>query len=104
MFCRSSLVLERAAAALGLLRELSWTLVCPAHCGGSVLLPFAAGCAVGFLFGVLASILAFFALWNHFSPFWSSSSATPAPSYGASAAGASRRSSRLARYLDEQRG
>ena len=98
-FCRSSLMLEKAVAALGVVRELSWTFVCPAYCGGSVVLPFGAGVAIGFLFGVICAIASILLLWNHLQTLFPA-----APGPGAAAphpSGAPHRSSRLARYLNE---
>ena len=86
-------------AALGVVRELSWTFVCPAYCGGSVVLPFVAGVAVGFLFGVICAVASILLLWNHLQTLFSA-----APASGASAPsapGAPRRSARLAKYLNE---
>lgn len=92
-------MLERIGATLGLLRELSWSLTCPAHCGGSVAFPFLAGCAIGFLLGLLASFVALVAFWNYLTttagPSSTSGAAAPAPS------DARRRTSRLAKYLNE---
>lgn len=92
-------MLEKVGAALGLLRELSWSLTCPAHCGGSVVFPLLAGCAIGFLLGILASFLALLAFWNYLA-----TTSAPATSPGAAApasSGAHRRTSRLAKYLNE---
>ena len=98
-FCRSSLMLEKAVAALGVVRELSWTFVCPAYCGGSVVLPFGAGVAIGFLLGVIFSLASIFLLWNHLQTLFPSAAAPGAAAPHPS--GATHRSSRLARYLNE---
>ena len=99
VFRGSSLMLERALAAVGVVRELSWTFVCPAYCGGSVVLPLFAGVAIGFLLGAVCSLAAILLLWNHFQSFFPPptcpGAAAPRPS------GAAHRSSRLARYLNE---
>ena len=66
---------DRVLAFAGVLRETSWGLSCPFHCGGSWVLPFVAGLACGILSGLaLAALLAF-----HFHSLWISSPAVPSP-------------------------
>ena len=47
---------EQALTLVGLFRDLSWSLSCPAYCGSSILLPLIAGLSfglvLGFIFGV----------------------------------------------------
>ena len=49
--------LDRVLAVAGVLRDASWGLSCPFHCGGSWLVSFVAGVSVGLLLGFLLSLL-----------------------------------------------
>ena len=60
-------------SAVGLFRDLSWSLSCPVYCGGSQVLFFGLGFAVGLISGLVLSFCALRALglclapdlWNH---------------------------------------
>lgn len=94
---------ERASAVLGFARELSWGWVCPVHCGNSVLLPLLAGLAIGFLCGFLLALSILLYIWlHHLRPVPQNSHPSAPPK--AETSHLARRSSRLARYLDEQSG
>ena len=91
-FSAQSLMLwvERAFAAVGVLRELSLGLSCPFHCGGSCVAHLLLGLVVGLLLGCG---LGFFLVWTlarslYPSPVGPSTAPTPAP--------------RLRGYLHEQ--
>ena len=88
---------------LGLAREVSWGWVCPVHCGSSVFLPFAAGSAIGFLFGFLSSLALLFVVWNYHLRSCPSDIPFQSPSRAGNP-NLVHRVNRLARYLDEQPG
>ena len=88
---------ERVLAVAGVLREASWGLSCPVHCGGSAVVPFGAGFAIGILLGFLLSLLLAYylhLLWTSSHPAQPSASDLPGSSI-------LRRRARIAAYLHE---
>ncbi len=81
-------------AGVSVLRDLSASLACPAHCGGSSVLSFLAGLCCGLSVGLLAGL---YLLWI------SSLLPSPAPRPPSPAPPGRPRRSRLSSYvLDEQ--
>ncbi len=83
--------------AVGVFRELSWSLSCPAFCGPSVIPIFLSGILVGLVLGIA---LGAYLLWT-----LDLSARRPTPSAGSPevvrGAGATRVRSRLSGYLHE---
>ena len=88
---------ERVLAVAGVLREASWGLSCPVHCGGSVIVPFGAGFAIGILFGFLLSLL----LVYYLHLLWSAPSAAQPSFPDPLSSSVLRRRARIAAYLHE---
>lgn len=97
VFSCSRLMLDRALAVAGLVKEVSWGLSCPFHCGVPFFPAFFCGLAFGLLIGILLTIFllrAYSQLLHPASPApWTSAPPPFVPSKP--------RRSRLAGYLDE---
>ena len=89
--------LDRVLAVAGVLRDASWGLSCPFHCGGSWLVSFAAGVSVGILLGFLLSLLIVYQLHLLWTQHPSVSAAPSDPGSLSSL----RRRARLSAYLHE---
>ena len=87
---------ERVLAFAGVLREASWGLSCPFHCGGSWFVPFLAGCSVGLVLGILFSLV----LAYHFFH-WTSPLPAGHPPSDLGGAALLRRRARFSSYLHE---
>ena len=94
-----SMWLETLLSAAGVVRDLSYSFACPAHCGFSFLIPFVAGVSLGCLLGLcLAAHLLYL--------FYPIAQQPPAPVFEPASEAPVRRpaprtQNRLARYLHE---
>ena len=89
------MVFDRVVAALGLFREVSLSLTCPAHCHPSTIVPFVTGLSLGFLLGICSATYLIWIFW------FSQPGLHPVPSAPPPAFPRGSRRPRLCGYLDE---
>ena len=88
--------IDRLLAVAGVLRETSWGLSCPFHCGGSWLVSFVAGLAIGILLGLFVAAV----LCHYLHPIWTFAH-PPSPVFVGSDPSQLRRRARFSAYLHE---
>ena len=87
---------DRVFAFAGVLRDASWGLSCPFHCGGSWILSFVAGLSCGLLLGLALAL----GICYHFHLVWTSPTSVPCPPAGTDPL-LLRRRARFSAYLHE---
>ena len=87
---------DRVLAFAGVLRDASWGLSCPFHCGGSWILSFVAGLSCGLLLGLALAL----GICYHFHLVWTSPTSVPCPPAGIDPL-LLRRRARFSAYLHE---